>query len=94
MGDRWLSWGRWVAKLEMGGYLGGAPTCYGSSLGSNLDVSQMRNISKGVAKHTLASPPPTKIDKKKIFCNSPTRLDLISCMSVFNNQSVPAVFTA
>ncbi len=42
-GDGWL--GSWVAKLV-------APSCYGSSLGSNSDIFQeykMGNISKGVA---------------------------------------------
>jgi hypothetical protein len=42
-----------VAKLtEIGGQVGRAPTCYGSSLGSNPDISQkykMGDISKGVA---------------------------------------------
>jgi hypothetical protein len=36
----------------MGGYVGSAPACYGSSLGSNPDISQkykMGDLSKGVA---------------------------------------------
>jgi hypothetical protein len=40
----------------MGGYVGSAPACYGSSLGSNADISQiykMGDISQGVA-NTLA----------------------------------------
>jgi hypothetical protein len=40
----------------MGGYVGNAPAYYGSSLGSNADISQkytMGDISKGVA-NTLA----------------------------------------
>ncbi len=43
---------RWVAKLrEMGGSVGSAPACYGSSLGSIPDNSQkykMGDTSKGV----------------------------------------------
>jgi hypothetical protein len=38
---------------EMGGYVGSAPACHGSSLGLNPDISQkykMGDISKGVAK--------------------------------------------
>jgi hypothetical protein len=42
----------------MGGYVGSAPACYSSSLGSNPDISQkykMGEISKGVAigQHTV-----------------------------------------
>jgi hypothetical protein len=50
LGDGWLSVG------EMGGYVGSAPGCYGSSLGSNPDISKkykMGDISQGVA-NTLA----------------------------------------
>jgi hypothetical protein len=57
--------GRWVAKLrEMGGQVGSAPACYGSSLGSNPDISQkykMCDISNGLA-NTLK--PAKKIYKK------------------------------
>jgi hypothetical protein len=45
--DGWLR-----TRREMGGYVGGQPTCFGSSLGSNPDISQkykMGDISKGVA---------------------------------------------
>jgi hypothetical protein len=59
-GDEWLS-------REMGGKVGRAPACYGSSLGSNLDISQkykMGDMSKGVAntlkhakKYTKKYPP-------------------------------------
>jgi hypothetical protein len=48
----------------MGGYIGSAPTCYGSSLGSNPDISQeykIGHISKGVTKHIVA--------RKKTFKN-------------------------
>jgi hypothetical protein len=41
-----------LVKMEMGGSVGSAPACYGSSLGSNPDISQkykMGDISKGVA---------------------------------------------
>jgi hypothetical protein len=41
-----------VAKQGDGGYVGNAPACYGSSLGSNPDISQkhkMGDIRKGVA---------------------------------------------
>jgi hypothetical protein len=42
-----------VAKLEeMGGKVGSAPACYGSTLGSNPDIpqkSEMGDISEGVA---------------------------------------------
>jgi hypothetical protein len=37
--------------VQMGGLVGSAPVCYGSSLGSNPDISQiykMGDISKGV----------------------------------------------
>jgi hypothetical protein len=37
---------------EMGGLVGSAPACYGSSLGSNPDISQKYNVgnkSRGVA---------------------------------------------
>jgi hypothetical protein len=39
-GDGWLR-ERWVAKMEMGGYVGSAPACYGSSLGSNPDKKKI-----------------------------------------------------
>ncbi len=59
-GDRWLSremgdYG-WLSR-EMGGQVGSAPAWYGSSLGSNPDISQkykMGDISTGVANNTLA----------------------------------------
>jgi hypothetical protein len=38
--------------MEMGGYVGSAPACYGSSLGSNPDISQkykMGDLSKVMA---------------------------------------------
>jgi hypothetical protein len=44
-GDGWLS-------RDMGGLVGSAPACYGSSLASNPDISQkdkMDEIGKGVA---------------------------------------------
>jgi hypothetical protein len=50
-GDEWLIRGSWVATREMGGEVGRAPSWYGSSLGSNPDISQkykMDDISKGV----------------------------------------------
>ncbi len=60
--------GRWVAKLrEMGGQVGSAPACYGSSLGSNPDMSQkykMCDISKGLV-NTLK--PINKIYKKPVL---------------------------
>jgi hypothetical protein len=43
---------RWVISRKMGGSVGSAPACYGSSQGSNTDISQkykMGDISKGVA---------------------------------------------
>jgi hypothetical protein len=45
--DGWLR-----TRREMGGYVGGPPACFDSSLGSNPDISQkykMGDISKGVA---------------------------------------------
>ncbi len=38
---RWVAkLGRWVATVrEIGGYVGSAPACYGSSLSSNPDIS-------------------------------------------------------
>jgi hypothetical protein len=42
--DGWLSW------REMGGLVGSAPACYGSSLGSDISPKyKMGDISKGVA---------------------------------------------
>ncbi len=56
--------GRWVDKFrEMSGSVGSAPACYGSSLGSNPDISQkykMCDISKGVATHSSPSKKYTK----------------------------------
>ncbi len=51
-GYGWLSQGDGRLSREMGGYVGSAPACYDSSLGSNPDISQiykMGEISKGVA---------------------------------------------
>jgi hypothetical protein len=59
-----------VAKLrEMGGQVGSAPACYGSSLGSNPDMSQkykMCDISKGLA-NTLKPTKKVGIQKKLII---------------------------
>jgi hypothetical protein len=53
LGCRVAKSGGWVAKLRgMGGSVGSAPAYYGSSLGSNPDISQkykMGDINKGVA---------------------------------------------
>jgi hypothetical protein len=41
-----------VIMVGMGGQVGSAPACYGSSVGSNPDISQkhkMGDVSKGVA---------------------------------------------
>ncbi len=39
--DGWLSREGWVAKSRgMGGYVGSAPACYSSTLGSNPDIPQ------------------------------------------------------
>ena len=52
-GDKWLSKGDgWLNWREMGGQVVSAPACYGSSLGSNPDISQKYykgDIIKGVA---------------------------------------------
>jgi hypothetical protein len=45
VGGGWLSLRRWVAKFRgMGGQVDSAPACYGSSLGSNPDISQKFKI--------------------------------------------------
>jgi hypothetical protein len=63
-GDGWLAkrGDRWLNK-EMRGKVGSAPACYGSSLGSNPDISQNTKWTT-LAKEwsTLSSPP--KIYKK------------------------------
>ncbi len=56
-----------MAKLqEMGGYVGSAPACYGSSLDLDPDISQKYKISdigKGVIIHS--STPKYNIEKKR-----------------------------
>jgi hypothetical protein len=47
-GDKWLSKGDgWLNWREMGGQVVSAPACYGSSLGSNLDISQKYKMAEG-----------------------------------------------
>ncbi len=56
---------------EMGGYVGSAPAGNGSSLGSNLDISQkdkMGDISKGVVANTLEPAKKYTKIKKYLWC--------------------------
>ncbi len=47
-GDKWLSKGdEWLHWREMGGQVVSAPACYGSSLGSNPDISQKYKVAEG-----------------------------------------------
>jgi hypothetical protein len=72
--------GRWVANREMCGFVGSAPACFGSSPGSNPDISQKYKIIKHIPAYGFAK----KESEKFLLTESIATLPVAHPSRLFN----------